>query len=73
MNPLIVIQTDVWRYDCIAGIGTCEEDGEFILQIFPLNSAEYIGYFYDSKDELYAAYQKILQQWRGALTGSTME
>jgi hypothetical protein len=72
MEQLIPIQTDVWRYDCIAGIGVSEDGDppEFIIQIFPLNSAEYIAYFYNSRDELYAAYHHLLQQWKEALSVS---
>jgi len=64
---VIVIQTDVWRAECIAAIGINEESGE--LQVFPLNSADYVGYDYDDSDTARIAHKAAIKAWVSELKG----
>ncbi len=51
---------DAWRAECIAAVGW-DEDRE--VQIYPLNSTEYVPYEYDSREEAEKAYDRLVREW----------
>jgi hypothetical protein len=61
---MIVIQQDVWRADCIAGIGW---DEEATVQVYPLHCAEAVEYYWNTEAEAARAYKAILEAWQKAL------
>lgn len=67
MSTMIIIQEDMWRVECIAGFGINQDDNE--IQLYPINSAEYVPYEYDNIDDLTKEYQRILSEWSRAMLG----
>ena len=62
---MIIIQEDVWRAECIAGLGIDDENN--VIQLYPLNTIDCLEYEYESLEETVAEYKKIVTSWEREL------
>jgi allophanate hydrolase subunit 2 len=61
---MILVQEDVWRADCIAAIGWDEDK---VVQVYPLNSVDFVEYEWNTHYETARAYRSILEAWKREL------
>lgn len=58
---MIVIQQDVWRASCIAGMVYDEDEEE--LQLFLVGREDYVCYSWDTEEETLREYKQIVEAW----------
>jgi hypothetical protein len=58
---MIVIQDDVWRAECIAGMGW---DSDCTVQVYPIDCADYVTYEYPNRNTAIKQYKIILDAWQ---------
>jgi hypothetical protein len=57
---MIIIQNDLWRSDCIAGVRIMEDSDE--IELWQV-SGECVTYSYDSETEAATSYKELCAQW----------
>ena len=64
---MLLIQDDLWRSECVAGI---TYNSEITIQIFLAGADTELEYVYDTKEEAEQAYKVIAKKWTDDIEGT---